>query len=107
MTREEYNEFRNIRKTINEFIRHGAYPGPECTFTIRTNASADYKHRLDTLYTSLNFHPASVRVDTQYFDKNERIIYIYGRTWDLNGEKRPWTELYTMEEKERFAMALE
>ena len=40
------------------------------------------------------------------YDEKERIIYIYGLTYDLRGEERPWTDLYTQEEKERFAAAL-
>jgi hypothetical protein len=40
------------------------------------------------------------------YDENERIIYIYGQTFDLNGEEHPWTELYTAEEKARFQAAL-
>ena len=33
--------------------------------------------------------------------------YIYGLTFDLRGEEHPWTELYTPEERERFARALD
>lgn len=40
------------------------------------------------------------------FDEKERIIYIHGLTFDLNGEEHPWTELYTEEERDRFSAAL-
>ena len=101
MTREEYNEFRYIRSSLKKFtLGHGT------TVTVRTDAGADYKHRLDDLYTSLNFHPASIRRDPRMYDDKERIIYIYGLTFDLNGEEHPWTELYTTEERERFSKAL-
>ena len=101
MTREEYNEFRYIRSYERKFDL-----GPGTTLTIRTDASADYKHRMDALYRSWGFHPASVRVDTHWYDDKERIIYIYGLTFDLHGEEHPWTELYTLEERERFERAL-
>lgn len=41
------------------------------------------------------------------YDDKERIIYIYGMTYDLHGEERPWTELYTAEERARYAAALD
>ena len=102
MTRSEYNEFRYIRSSLKQFtLGHGT------TLTIRTDASSDYKHRLDALYVSLNFHPASVRVDRHYFDDKERILYIYDRTWtDNEGQIHSWEELYTPEERARFAAAL-
>ena len=101
MTREEYNEFRYIRSYERKFDL-----GPGTTLTIRTDGSADYKHRLDALYRSWSFHPASVRVDSRMYDDKERIIYIYSRTYDLNGVERPWTDLYTKEEVARFEAAL-
>ena len=101
MTREEYNEFRYIRSYEKKFDL-----GPGTTLTIRTDGGSDYKHRLDALYRSWGFHPASVRIDSRMFDEKERIIYIHGLTFDLHGEPHPWTELYTAEEKERFSKAL-
>jgi len=102
MTREEYNELRYIRKSLKQFTL-----GYGTTLTIRTDAGADYKHRLDQLYTACGFHPASVRVDKSMYDDKERIIYIYGLTFDFRGEERPWTELYTNDERARFAAALD
>jgi len=101
MKRAEYNEFRYIRSYERKFeLGYGT------TLTIRTNGSAEYKKALHDLYTLWGFHPASVRVDSRMYDDLERIIYIYGRTFDLNGEEHPWTELYTDEEKARFEAAL-
>ena len=102
MTRDEYNEFRYIRSYERKFDL-----GPGTTLTIRTDAGADYKHRLDALYRSWGFHPASVRVDSRMYDDKERIIYIHGLTFVLRGEPHPWTELYTDEERARFAAALD
>lgn len=102
MTRQEYNEFRYIRSYEKKFDL-----GPGTTLTIRTDASADYKHRLDALYRSWGFHPASVRVDSRMFDEKERVIYIHGLTFDLRGEQHPWSELFTNEERARFAAALD
>ena len=102
MTRQEYNEFRYIRSYEKKFDL-----GPGMTLTIRTDASAEYKHRLDALYRSWGFHPASVRVDSRMFDEKERVIYIHGLTFDLRGEQHPWSELYTNEERARFAAALD
>ena len=103
MTREEYNEFRYIRKSMRQFTL-----GYGTTLTIRTDAGADYKKRLHELYTAAGFHPASVRVDRSMYDDRERIIYIFSRTWiDDEGRERPWTELYTSEERARFAAALD
>lgn len=102
MTRQEYAEFRYIRSYERKFDL-----GPGTTLTIRTDASADYKHRLHELYTSWGFHPASVRVDNHFYDDRERIIYIAGLSFDLHGEQHPWTELYTDEERARFAAALD
>ena len=101
MKREERKEFNYIKRSLKGFIL-----GYGTTLTIRTDAGSEYKHALDALYTSLNFHPASVRVDNHMYDEKERIIYIYGLTYDLHGEEHPWTELYTREEKEHFAAAL-
>ena len=101
MTREERNEFNYIKRSLKGFtLGHGT------TLTIRTDASPEYKQALHEHYTSLGFHPASVRVDTHWYDDKERIIYIYGLTFDLHGEEHPWTELYTTEERERFSKAL-
>ena len=94
MKREERNEYNYIRRY-------------EKTLTIRTDGSAEYKHALHDLYTSWGFHPAGLRVDSQMYDDKERIIYIYGLTYDLHGEERPWTELYTAEERARYAAALD
>lgn len=102
MTRQEYNEFRYIRSYEKKFDL-----GPGTTLTIRTDASAEYKHRLDALYRSWGFHPASVRVDSRMFDEKERVIYIHGLTFDLRGEQHPWSELFTNEERARFAAALD
>ena len=102
MKRNERNEFNYIKRSLKGFtLGHGT------TLTIRTDASPEYKQALHEHYTSLGFHPASVRVDTHWYDDKERIIYIYGLTFDLNGEEHPWTELYTAEEKERFQKALD
>ena len=90
MKREEYNELRSIKSSLKRLtLGHGT------TLTIRTDASPEYKHKLDEFYTSLNFHPASVRVDRRMYDDKERIIYI------------PWTELFTPEERSLFAAALD
>ena len=103
MKREEYNEIRHIRSSLkNLTLDYGT------TLTIRTDASAEYKHKLDEFYTGLNFHPASVRVDRRMYDDKERIIYIFSRTWiDDSGRERSWTELFTQEERSRFAAALD
>ena len=105
MTRSERNEFNHIRRTVKDYAKEGAL-GYGTTLTIRTDAGREFKTELHGLYTSLGFHPADVRIDTKWYDDKERIIYIFGLTFDLNGEERPWTELYTREEKERFAGAL-
>ena len=103
MTRQEYNEYRSIRASAKKY----GLPTYGCQYTIRTNASVEYKVKLHKLYSEWGLHPASVRVDTYYFDDQERIIYIYGRTWkDDEGREYPWTSLYTYEERERFDRAL-
>ena len=102
MKRSERNEFNYIRKSLRQFTL--GY-GP--TLTIRTDGSPEYKQALHDHYTSLGFHPASVRVDSRMYDEKERIIYIYSRTWEDNdGNAHPWTELYTPEERARFEAAL-
>ena len=102
MKRAERNEYNYIRRYEKQFdLGYGT------TLTIRTDGSPEYKHALHDLYTGWGFHPASVRVDRTMYDDKERIIYIYGLTFDLRGEEHPWTELYTPEERERFAQALD
>ncbi len=101
MKKAEYNEFRSIRADLK---KHGW--GHGTALTIRVDASPEYKKALDNLYMEAGFHPASVRVDNHFFDDKLRIVYIYGLTFDLRGEEHPWTELYTEEEKARFAAAL-
>lgn len=102
MKREERNEYNYIRRYEKQFeLSYGT------TLTIRTDGSAEYKHALHDLYTSWGFHPCSVRVDRTMYDDKERIIYIYGLTYDLHSEARPWTELYTDEERARYAAALD
>ena len=101
MKREERNEFNYIKRSLkNCTLGYGT------TLTIRTDASGEYKRALHEYYTGLGFHPVSVRVDNRFFDEKMRIHYIFGLTFDLNGEEHPWTELYTAEEKERFEEAL-
>ena len=101
MKRIERNEFNYIRKSLRQFTL-----GYGTTLTIRTDGSPEYKQALHEHYISLGFHPASVRIDSRMYDEKERIIYIYSRTFDLNGEEHPWTELYTAEEKACFEAAL-
>ena len=96
--RSEYTYIKNSLKKLN--------PSFGSQLTIRTDAGAEYKKALHELYTSLGFHPGAVKVDTHWFDDKERIIYICGLTFDLDGSERPWTELYTREEKELFAAKL-
>ena len=101
MKRAERNEYNYIRRYEKQFdLSYGT------TLTIRTDSSAEYKRALHELYTGWGFHPANVRVDSRMDDDRERIIYIYGMTFDLNGEEHPWTELYTNEERSRFEAAL-
>ena len=101
MKRAERNEFNYIRRYEKQFdLGYGT------TLTIRTDGSPEYKHALHGLYTAWGFHPASVRVDRSMYDDKERIIYIYGLTFDLRGEEHSWTELYTAEERARFEAAL-
>lgn len=105
MTRAEYNEYRYIKsyKTKGFPLTHGTI------LAIPTDASPDYKHRLDALYTEWGFHPASIRTDTRMFDNRERIVYIFGRNetfTDYYGKVYGWDALYTTEEKARFAAAL-
>jgi len=101
MKREERNEFNYIKRSLKQFAL-----GAGTTLTIRTDASHEYKQALHEYYTGLGFHPAGVKVDRKYYDDKERIIYIHGLTFDMNGEKHSWTELFTAEEKERFNRAL-
>jgi hypothetical protein len=101
MKRDERNEFNYIKRNVKGYpLSYGT------TLTIRTDASSEYKHALDELYTGLNFHPAAIKVDSHLYDDKERIIYIYSRTWEDNGISHSWTELYTTEELASFEMAL-
>ena len=102
MTRAERNEYNYIRRYEKQFeLGYGT------TLTIRTEAGAEYKHALHEYYMSLGFHPASIRIDPRMYDDKERIIYIFGLSFDMDGEKHPWTELYTAEERAAFAAALD
>lgn len=104
MTRAEYNEYRHIKSTCHKY----GMPSYRCQYTIPTGASPDYKAKLDALYKSWNMHPASVKVDKHYFDEEERIVYIYGQTWqDSKGHPRSWTELYTADQLDKFQRALQ
>lgn len=103
MTRAERNEYNYIKRSLRS-ISENPYGAQ---LTIRTDAGNEYKQALHKFYTSLGFHPTSVRVDTHWFDDKERVIYIYGLTWkDDKGTEHSWTELYTKEEKIRFANVL-
>lgn len=102
MKRIERNEYNSIKKWLKQFK-----PGYTMTVTIRTDGGSEYKHALHEHYMSLGFHPASVRVDKHFYDEKERIIYIFGQSFELNGAMHPWTELYTAEELERFRAALD
>ena len=102
MKRAERSEYTYIKNFGKKFTM-----GYGTTLTIRTDGSAEYKKALHDLYTGWGFHPASIRIDSRMFDEKERIIYIYSLTWEDNdGKEHPWTELYTAEEKARFAEAL-
>ena len=97
--RSEYTYIKNSLKTLR--------PGQGAQLTIRTDAGSEYKHALHELYTGLGFHPAAVRIDRHWFDDRERIIYIFGLTWDNNGTERAWSDLYTADEKALFAARLD
>ncbi len=102
MKRAERSEYTTIKNSLKKHeLGYGT------TLTIRTDASAEYKHALHDLYTNLGFHPADIKVDTHRFDEKERVIYIFGRTWKLHSEDRPWTELYTQNELQALAAALD
>lgn len=103
MTRKEYNDYRYIRsyQTKGWKLSYGT------TLTIPTDASRDYKAKLHDLYMSWGFHPAAVRIDRQFYDDQMRIIYIYGLSYDLHGEKKSWETLYTEDEKFRFRAYLQ
>ena len=101
MKRAERSEYTYIKNSLK-----GQNPGYGTQLTIRTDAGSEYKHALHDLYTALGFHPAAVKIDQHWFDDRERIIYIYGLTWDCNGTERSWTELYTAEEKALFGARL-
>ena len=96
--RSEYTYIKNFEKQFD--LSYGT------TLTIRTNGSAEYKKALHDLYTSWGFHPASIRTDSRMYDDQERIIYLYGLTFEMNGEDHPWTELYTRQERDALAAAL-
>ena len=66
MKRAEYNEFLYIRSNLKKYK-----PGYGAILTIRTDASPEYKHKLDALYTSVGFHPASVRVEIEYLPEDD------------------------------------
>ena len=100
MKRAEYNEFLYIRSNLKKYK-----PGYGAILTIRTDASPEYKHKLDAFYTSLGFHPASVRVDKHFFDEKERVHYmmatsIPGRSFSparsAPASRLPWTEHYAL-----------
>lgn len=104
MKREEYNEYRYIRSMLRQMP-----PSYGTSCTIRTDASEDYKRKLDNLYAEYGMHPGGIRIDPTMYDDKERIIYIYGRNdrhTDYYGREYGWSDLYTTEEKERFALAL-
>ena len=104
MTRAERNEFNYIRRRLKSWSNLGY----GSTLTIRTDAGSQYKHELDAFYLSLGFHPAGITTDSHRFDGKERIVYIFGQTWqDDEGNERSWEELYSREEKERYAAALD
>lgn len=102
MTKTERNEYNYIKRSLRGFeLSYGTL------LTIRTDASGEYKYALHQHYTNLGFHPAEITIDSRRFDGRERVVYIYGLTWkDDKGIEHSWTELYTKEEKIRFADAL-
>ena len=84
MKRIERNEFNYIRRSLKGFpLGYGT------TLTIRTDGSAEYKQALHEHYTSLGFHPASVRIDSRMYDEKERIIYIYPTTCTVRSGPGP------------------
>lgn len=102
MTKTERNEYNHIKRSLRGFEL--SY---RTLLTIRTDASGEYKQALHRHYTGLGFHPAEIRTDSRMFDGKERVVYIYGLTWeDCKGIEHSWAELYTKEEKIRFANAL-
>ena len=101
MTRAERNEYNYIKRSLKNLSEnpYGAQ------LTIRTDACCVNDTATPEFYTSLGFHPASVRVDTHWFDDQERIVYIYGIYCGEENQVH-WSQLYTKEEKDRFAAAL-
>lgn len=105
MKREERREFTQIKNSLKEYSKRDTL-NHITMLTIKTDASSEYKKALHELYTGYGYHPASICIDTHLLDEHERIHYIYGLTYDLHGEKRPWTDLYTQDEQARFEAAL-
>lgn len=104
MKRAERSEYTYIKNSLKKAtLTYGA------RLTIRTNASREYKKALHDLYTSLNFHPATVESNPRYYtDDQERIVYIYDRYYVsvVDGKMHFWGEYYSKEEKTRIAKAL-
>ena len=88
MTRTERNEFNCIRRNMQDFRKAGCL-GYGTTLTIRTNGGSEYKQALHSLYTGHVFHPAAVKTDTRFFDDQERVLYIFGLTWEMDGKEHP------------------
>ena len=105
MKRAERSEYTQIKNTLKNYHERGTLDN-STMLTIRTDAGSEYKKALHELYTGYGYHPASIRVDTHLLDEHERIHYIYGLTYDLHGEERPWTDLYTKGEQAKFEAAL-
>jgi len=105
MKRHERSEYTQMKNAMKGYDKRGTI-NTITMLTIRTNAGSEYKKALHELYTGYGFHPASICVDNHFFDDCERIRYIYGLTYDLHGQARPWTDLYTTEEQARFEAAL-
>ena len=75
MTRAERNEYNYIKRSLKN-IGENPYG---VQLTIRTDAGHEYKQALHEFYTSLGFHPASVRIDTHWFNDKERISPCFSR----------------------------
>ncbi len=102
MKRSERNDYNYIKgyKKRGFNLEYGT------VLTIPTDGSEEFKRALHSLYTGWGFHPAGITTDPTRFDDRERITYIFGMTFDLNGEEHPWTELYTDAERSRYEAAL-
>lgn len=93
MTRNERNDFNQMKKNLKNAESNGTIRNITCGLNL--NTSAQYRIETDSLLQSFGFEPVAVRENDRRFDFNTVLVYIYIPTEVSAEEKQFFAEVLT------------